>query len=63
MWEGCLHRECGKRKRCTGGPRGTLRRARIPFCKVDGNYIKPAYRSELPSDPDPDLKPEPSKYR
>lgn len=46
-WKTCTHRECGKRKRCTGGPRGTNRRTGgIPFCKLPGN-CKPRKR-EIP---------------
>ena len=31
----CPHRECKKRKTCTGGPRGTARKHNgIPFCRL-----------------------------
>ncbi|PHP67411.1 hypothetical protein CSC94_10270 [Zhengella mangrovi] len=31
-WRHCPHRECRRRRRCTGGPRGTLRRSGRPLC-------------------------------
>jgi len=51
MWEGCRHRACTKRKRCTGGPRGTKRKYGIPFCKLDGNYVKPVWRQDPIKEP------------
>ena len=33
-WKTCASRECGERKRCAGGPRGTFRRTGgVPLCR------------------------------
>lgn len=36
-WMTCTHRPCKKRKRCLGGPRGSLRKFGRPLCRVAGN--------------------------
>ena len=37
-WHHCTHRECKKRKTCTGGPRGTCRRTKgVPLCQLAGS--------------------------
>lgn len=42
LWQRCKHRECKKRKRCTGGPRGTQRKFDdVPFCRIEGNLKEP----------------------
>lgn len=38
-WRNCPHGECKRRKRCTGGPRGTLRATGKPFCR-DGTVAE-----------------------
>ena len=59
-WEGCLHGECKKRKRCTGGPRGTWRKfGGVPFCRLEVNCetsVQPGsgtIKSDVPRDEEP----------
>jgi len=35
LWRGCDYHECRKRRKCTGGPRGTCRQTKgVPLCKI-----------------------------
>ncbi|MEL7430293.1 MAG: hypothetical protein AAFN43_09875 [Pseudomonadota bacterium] len=62
LWKRCLHRECKRRKRCTGGPRGTARKTGgVPFCRLQGNLVAPTSKPES-TDPLP-WHEEPDKHR
>ncbi len=62
-WKYCLHLECKKRKRCTGGPRGTWRKTGgLPFCRLEGNCEVPVIPDSVTSEPDVPWYEEPSKH-
>ena len=61
-WKHCLHPECKKRRRCTGGPRGTCRKnGGVPFCRLEGNCETPVSSHTLLPEPEVPWQEEPPK--
>ena len=61
-WKHCLHAKCKKRRRCTGGPRGTRRKTGgIPFCRLAGNCRVPGAPRSGVLEPDVPWGEEPPK--
>jgi len=51
-WKDCAYRQCRRRKRCLGGPRGTFSKFGVPRCHGEDRrwYPPQALRSEPQGD-------------